>query len=213
MEFLNMLLDQLQKAKDAFDEEGKRGVAGWERQSRIALEQAERSVALYVLAMRKGIKMDIPDGMPDMDMIEVNGMIAKAILFFGSPCVLACDAKCHKAWGIQNRERVLMAGDPYEDGISEKEMFSRENDWAYLADHELGKAPDDPGTYEGDCAKPTSPDERLNKWCARECERSTMVDVGEVIELPDFDHRYFNYAPHTRVPAERSDDDRTGGEA
>lgn len=35
-------------------------------------------------------------------------------------------------------------------------------------------APVDPGTYEGMDAKPT--DRRHNRWCARECERSTMID-------------------------------------
>jgi hypothetical protein len=203
-----MLLDELQKIKDAFDKEGELGLAGWKRPSRTRLADIERSVALYILAMRKNIKLDMPADMPDMDMIEIKGMLAKTVLFAGSPCVLACDAKCHKAWGSE-RPRVYVGGDPNEEGISEREMFRREDDWAQLADHELGEAPVDNGWYEGDHAKPTSPDERLNKWCARQCERSVLVDVGKPIELPDFNHRFFNCAPHTRIPDELSDADRT----
>ncbi len=36
-------------------------------------------------------------------------------------------------------------------------------------------APVDPGTYEGGHAKPT--DKTHNKWCARECERSSIRDA------------------------------------
>lgn len=39
----------------------------------------------------------------------------------------------------------------------------------------IGIAPEDPGTYEGGHAKPT--DKKHNKWCARECERSTLSDA------------------------------------
>lgn len=105
-------------------------------------------------------------------------MIKKEIRFFGHLKVLACDAQCHKAWGSNTRESVQLSDD--------------ENDYAFLADHELGFAPADPGTTEGFQAKPQSPDERLNKWCCRECERSKMFDPGQEIKLPNFDKRVYN---------------------
>jgi len=52
-------------------------------------------------------------------------------------------------------------------------------------------APANPGTYEGDHAKPTDPS-GSNKWCARQCERSDLFDPGEPIKLPDFSKRLFN---------------------
>jgi hypothetical protein len=109
-------------------------------------------------------------------------MIIKAITYFGQPCAVACDAKCNKAWGVNNRPRI---------------RFDEDDDFAYLADGELGDAPADPGTYEGGCAKPTHPSERLNKWCVRECERSTLAPKdpskpGELVELRDFSERRYN---------------------
>lgn len=104
-------------------------------------------------------------------------MIAKAVLYFGKPCALACDAKCGKAWGINNRPRV---------------DFDENDDFAWIGDDDLDSAPDDPGTYEGGQAKPTEPGERLNKWCARECERSVKGALNELIELPDFSGPIYN---------------------
>lgn len=93
-------------------------------------------------------------------------MLTKDIIFFGQPCTLACDGICDKAWGINGRPR------------DSSELM--------LADDELGTAPDDPGTYEGGQGKDP---QSLNKWCARECERSTVVDQGGPIELSDFSER------------------------
>jgi hypothetical protein len=67
-----------------------------------------------------------------------------------------------------------------------------EEDYAFLADGELGEAPADPGTAEGGHGKPRAPGERLNKWCCRECERSVKVEPGEDFELPDFTRRVYN---------------------
>ena len=58
--------------------------------------------------------------------------------------------------------------------------------------------PVDPGTYEGEHGKPRTKEARLNKWCARECERSVIVDPGIPIELHDFSQRQYNKQPHTR---------------
>lgn len=86
-------------------------------------------------------------------------MLTKEILWFGRKCILACDGKCYKAWGINSR--------PSKNGKFKK-------------DDELGIAPENPGTFEGGQGKnPKS----LNKWCARECERSDIFEEGEKIVL------------------------------
>lgn len=107
-------------------------------------------------------------------------MIHKAIVFFGRPAVIACDANCDKAWGINARPREQLSADP--------------DDYAWLADHELGTAPVDPGTYEGGDAKPTlrpMVGEAMNRWCARECERCVMTKPLK--PLPNFSKRLPNY--------------------
>lgn len=90
---------------------------------------------------------------------------------------LACDGKCHKAWGICNRPK--------------KQLSDDEDDYESLADHELDNAPENPGTYEGGCGKPSDPS-GINKWCHRECERSNFIRQGRAIELPDFSKRVRN---------------------
>lgn len=82
------------------------------------------------------------------------------ILYFGKTVYLSCDAKCNKAWGINSRPKVQLSDD--------------EDDYVYVADSLLEEAPSDPGTYEGGHAKPTN--KIHNKWCARECERSTKTN-------------------------------------
>lgn len=114
-------------------------------------------------------------------------MIAKSITYFGQPCILCCDANCKKAWGINGRPKVYLVGEDKDP-----------DDYAYLADSELGEAPDYPGTWEGGEGKPLSPATRLNKWCARECERSKIADPNTDFELPDFSERLYNYPPRYR---------------
>lgn len=126
-------------------------------------------------------------------------MIARQITYFGQQAVVVCDAKCGKAWGFRNRPRVEFGDDP--------------DDIAYLADDELGDAPADPGDYEGGHAKPTRPDERLNKWCVRACERLEMSKPGkanETIAARDFSRRVFNQpwkheAPTPAINREEAD--------
>ena len=113
-------------------------------------------------------------------------MPVKLITFCGQPAAVACDGKCNKAWGINRRPREQL--DPNDP-----------DDEVLLADDELGEAPADPGTYEGDCGKPVSDDEKMNKWCVRECERSEMTDIqGRATRPPDLSRRYYNMAPHYR---------------
>jgi len=104
-------------------------------------------------------------------------MIQKAIVFFGRNVTVACDANCDKAWGINQRPCVQLSADP--------------DDVAYIADDELGMAPEDPGTYEGGDAKPTQrpmTGDAMNRWCVRECERHTFLPEP----LPDLSHRLYN---------------------
>jgi hypothetical protein len=103
---------------------------------------------------------------------------AKHILWFEHHVVLACDGNCKKAWGINCRPKIDF--DPYDP-----------DDYAFLADNELGDAPVDPGTWEGGHGKPSGPHE-MNKWCARECERSGIFEPCEAVELSDYSVRVYN---------------------
>ena len=102
------------------------------------------------------------------------------IVFFGQKTILACDLKCYKAWGIHERPRNQKSDDP--------------DDYEWLADHELGLAPEMSPITEGDHNKPDQSNEGIshNKWCARECERSVLVKPGESVVLPDFNERISN---------------------
>jgi hypothetical protein len=100
-------------------------------------------------------------------------MIARAIKYFGKDAVLICDGKCNKAWGINLRPKSSLSDDP--------------DDVVYHRDDMLGNAPIDPGTYEGGHAKPQGGGAaRLNKWCARECERSAVAWTLEEFEIPNY---------------------------
>lgn len=109
-------------------------------------------------------------------------MITKEILCFGKKRILACDGKCDKAWGISIRKTILLDREDVDD-------------IAFLSDDELEIAPINPGTYEGSCGKPVSNFEKLNKWCFRECERSSLFNIDETnieVKLKDFSKRLFN---------------------
>lgn len=113
-------------------------------------------------------------------------MYTRDINYAFQPCTVACDGKCSKAWGINQRPRKYLSGDP-DEAETAKEWGRRADDFVWFADDELGEAPEDPGTYEGGHAKPLGPHE-MNKWCTRECERSVLVGRGEPITLRDFDN-------------------------
>ncbi len=149
-------------------------------------------------------------------------MIAKAIRSFGVPCILACDGKCEKAWGINHRPRIFV-DDPqmtlFPNEISRYPIdVSDIDDHFYPPDDTLGIAPVDPGIYEDDQPKPRRPRERLNKWCARECERSVVEDDPDFaiahgslkrleedgtpipeIKMPDYTRDHYNF--HARQQA------------
>jgi hypothetical protein len=114
-------------------------------------------------------------------------MLTKTITYCGQRVTVACDGQCHKAWGINRRPSY--------------QLTDHEDDYAYPADYELGFAPADPGTTEGDQAKPcatvaTDP-AIMNKWCVRECERCSMHDQGEPVTLRTFDKRRYNIPRRT----------------
>lgn len=106
-------------------------------------------------------------------------IIGKLVTAYGGAAFLMCDARCDKAWGRNNRPKEKLSSD--------------EDDVVWLADDELGTAPADPGTYEGGVAKPTVPEDRLNRWCFRECERCTWAGhQNKLIELKDWSKRCYN---------------------
>lgn len=106
-------------------------------------------------------------------------MFEKTIVYFGQPTTVKCDAKCDKAWGWCNRPKVYI-----------KDEHEYPDDFYMLADNELGIAPIDPGTYEGNDGKPVnaSSGSDLNRWCVRECERCVFGDKP----LRDFSKRFYN---------------------
>lgn len=111
-------------------------------------------------------------------------MTTKSITFAGKRVTLACDGNCAKAWGINGRPRHHFQ-DPEDEP----------DDYVYLADSSLETAPgpgETVGMSEGGHMKPSATriddGAQMNKWCARECERSVMVDEGERVTLPDMEH-------------------------
>jgi hypothetical protein len=112
------------------------------------------------------------------DVVAPEAVFTKQIVWFGRPVTLACDGKCDKAWGFTLRPKVEF--DPEEP-----------DDSAMLADHELGAAPAAPATAEGGCGKPASP-AQMNRWCSRQCERSSLFEAGEQVVVKDFSQRRYN---------------------
>jgi hypothetical protein len=106
--------------------------------------------------------------------------------YFGAPVTITCDMKCNKAWGINARPRVYLT-DEEEDP----------DDYAFLADDEVGEAPAEPGSWEGPDTKPLEVPEEHNKWCVRECERSETCDRGKPLTLRDFSRRVANRGDRT----------------
>jgi len=101
-------------------------------------------------------------------------MLETEIIYFGKKVTVQCDQKCNKAWGINCRPKIQLSDD-YDD-------------YVYLADDELGDAPIYPGTYEGGCGKPREFPDKHNKWCVRECERSSFDNDA----VQDFSVRVYN---------------------
>ncbi len=108
------------------------------------------------------------------------------ITFYNKPCLATCDHQCEKAWGLNGRRA--------EDGTVIEFDDNDPDDIAYVEDSKVGRAPDDPGTYEGigdDGGKPMHPTLH-NKWCVRECERCETIDPGETVVVRDFSQPVYN---------------------
>ena len=100
----------------------------------------------------------------------------KEILYCGRKQITGCDGKCQKAWGMNSRPTRELSTTDINDYIFEKDSV-------------LERAPNDPGTSEGDHGKPWGDQHiKLNKWCVRECERSATVPVGEDLIIPDLEN-------------------------
>ena len=96
-------------------------------------------------------------------------MLSKQIKYFGEDAFIACDGRCDKAWGRSTRPK----GD---DGIGDRLL---------RPDSVLGTAPEDPGTYEGPDSKPLPHEEKLNRWCCRECERCALLTPLQFHDVQD----------------------------
>ena len=106
-------------------------------------------------------------------------MINKTITFLGQTAIVACDEKCEKAWGINKRKKKYLS-------------TTNKDKWEFYSDDELKIAPIDPKSYEGGYGKPINKDDRLNRWCVRQCERHFFGKPGDKIILPDFSKRELN---------------------
>jgi hypothetical protein len=104
-------------------------------------------------------------------------LLTTEIQWFGRRCLAICDRNCDKAYGLN--------GDRPQISLSEDA-----DDVAWLADNEVGPSPES-GTWEGGHGKPDHPD-RHNKWCVRECERSEVIEVGQLIECKNWKTRIYN---------------------
>jgi len=109
--------------------------------------------------------------------------------------VLTCDGRCDKAWGINGRPKLFYQAEEGPPRRLEAGEEPREaDDYVYVRDSELGTAPgpgETVGISEGSdmkpSAEPIADGERMNKWCARECER------GGWHETPDLERPQPNY--------------------
>lgn len=110
-------------------------------------------------------------------------MPTKRVSMYGQPTILACDGRCDKAWGIQARPRKKLSAD--------------EDDYVYKPDSALGRAPAPGKTAilsEGGDIKPSASalgendGDRMNRWCARQCERCERCKPEEPIKLRDMEH-------------------------
>jgi hypothetical protein len=117
-------------------------------------------------------------------------VLVKTISWFGRDVSLACDGRCDKAFGINGRPKTYLGDDP--------------DDYVYLGDDAIGMAPGPGETVimtEGSSLKPSAGPltdaTKMNKWCARECERSTMAEEGEAIRLPDLQNPTPNMRPRS----------------
>lgn len=91
---------------------------------------------------------------------------------------ISCDGKCDKAFGLAERP------------ISENSLA--EGDFEWLADDEVGDAPEvSCHTIDGE-NKPQLITELHNKWCIVHCERSILMTLGQEATLPNFDKRVPN---------------------
>lgn len=122
-----------------------------------------------------------------------GAMLKKQIRFFGQDVVLACDGRCDKAWGINGRAQVRLGEDA--------------DDYVFVPDSALGSA-EYPQTWEGlamegrPSDEPLADAEQMNRWCARECERSGIFKLDEPVVLRDLENPCPNM-PRSASPFER----------
>lgn len=129
-------------------------------------------------------------------------MIGKLITAYGEAAFVMCDAKCDKAWGSTSRPRELCSED--------------EDDFVLLADGELGEAPANPDSYEGGVGKPRRPEDRLNRWCFRECERAEWaghLDKDKLVQLKDWSQRQYNIPREVKAARDAAQSFNLGGPA
>lgn len=126
-------------------------------------------------------------------------VLDKQIVYFGRQTHTGCDAKCHKAWGMQLRPAVYLDAEGkvikvYLGGKGKYDLpdGADPDNHAYIPDELLGNAPEEPGTWEGFEGKEP---ESLNKWCVRQCERNEIGEYDDPmgpLKLKNFSDFLFN---------------------
>jgi hypothetical protein len=108
----------------------------------------------------------------------MSQLLARPILFCDDWAIITCDGRCDKAWGMQNRPKRMLSADP--------------DDYVYLADDDpmIGQTPNSSELgSEGDEEKPSDSALQakysylMNRWCARACERATMLTDVVVCDM------------------------------
>ena len=119
-------------------------------------------------------------------------VLVRATYYHDGPSVVACRPAGARGRGGSPRRPLVVLSDSVDD-------------FAWLSDEELGTAPTYPGSFEGADGKPVDYDDplRLNRWCARECERSVILRAGPLV-LPDFTRRVANVRGHDPYSASGS---------
>jgi hypothetical protein len=110
-------------------------------------------------------------------------LLTTEITYFRKPCLVVCDQKCTKAWGHNGGRPELSRDEDDEDNV------------VWLGDNEVDLAPESgiiEGIIAGEGGRPTEPPQKHNRWCVRECERSSIIDPGQPIACADWTQRIYN---------------------
>lgn len=113
---------------------------------------------------------------------QISGVMTTSYYSAKGLLTISCDGKCHKAWGVNGRRlengNIRMASSDEEDVI-------------YLSDNDVPDVANTSQFLEGGEGKPEIIGKH-NKWCMRECERSSWTKGLEDPKILDFSYEVYN---------------------